>query len=776
VHWRAAAAIGLAAGLAVTPLVGAPPGAAALGLAGAAAIAATALVLAAPRAPAGRDVRGSAPVVWLLLVGLTAAGLGGAIAAARLAAIDGGALRADPGSRLRISGFVAAVPRRADGEVRVRIETPQGRLLVEAPEPVADLDVGAAVSATGTLRAPSDFERGYLERLGIARVLSARSIEIGDQRRDGITGVLDRIRVRAQDALSTGTPESAAALLRGFVLGQDDRIDAETVDEFKRSGLAHLLAVSGQNVVLLAILAAAVLGVLGVGARARLVWTLCLIGVYVLVTGAGPSIQRAGAMGAAAIVAALADRPRSRWYVLALAVCGTLAVDPRAAADVGWQLSFAAVVGILLFAAPLARLARGANPGRTRAALAEAVALTVAATIATAPLMSFHFSTLSVVALPANVLAVAAEAPVMWLGMIAAAIGQIPALPVAPVTWPAGNLAGYIAAVAHAFAAPDWAQVELGIGSGAALVAIYAALAAGLALLLRWSARRRGLAGSRRVLATLAGVCAAGAAAALAAAAPPRAPVPPPPGGLRVTVLDVGQGDAILLDPADGAPILVDAGPADADAAGELARLGIDELAALVITHRDSDHAGGAPAVLAGPGAEHLVGSWPGRATVGAARAAATPVERVAAGSILRSGDLRLRVLWPPATAARSGLVNAGSLSLLARWHRFRLLLTGDAEAELAPVHPGDVDVLKVAHHGSEDAGLPALLEEAQPELAVISVGADNPYGHPTQATLRELESAGVPTLRTDLDGAVTIDVGAGGWTADPPIPTGGTR
>ena len=105
------------------------------------------------------------------------------------------------------------------------------------------------------------------------------------------------------------------------------------------------------------------------------------------------------------------------------------------------------------------------------------------------------------------------------------------------------------------------------------------------------------------------------------------------------------------------------------------------------------------------------------------------------------------------------------------------MLLTGDAEAELAPVHPGDVDVLKVAHHGSEDAGLPALLAEAQPELALLSVGADNPYGHPSPATLAELADAGGPVLRTDLDGELEIDVGRRSWTSHrPPAPTDPAR
>jgi competence protein ComEC len=139
----------------------------------------------------------------------------------------------------------------------------------------------------------------------------------------------------------------------------------------------------------------------------------------------------------------------------------------------------------------------------------------------------------------------------------------------------------------------------------------------------------------------------------------------------------------------------------------------------------------------------------------------------------LRSGHLRLRVLWPPsAPILNAGAPsNAHSLVLLARWRRFRILLTGDAEAELAPVHPGDVDVLKVAHHGSEDAGLPRLLEETTPELAVISVGADNPYGHPAPETLAALTDAGVPVARTDVDGEVDIAVGGGAWAVGAAVP-----
>ena len=484
---------------------------------------------------------------------------------------------------------MAAVPRRADGMVAARVATSDGRVLVQAPEPVGDLNVGSAISATGTLRAPAAFERPYLERLGIARVLSTREIEPFPDRRGGTTGLLDEVRIRAQEALSVGTPEPSAALLRGFVLGQDDRIPPATVDEFKASGLAHLLAVSGMNVVLLSVLAAAVLGALGVGLRVRLAWLLGLIALYVVVTGAGPSIQRAGAMGAAGIVAALAGRPSSRWYALGVAACATLAIDPRAAGDVGWQLSFAAVAGILVFTPPLARALAGRRPGRGRSAVAQAAAMTVAATVATAPLMSFHFGTFSLVSLPANLAAVPAEAPVMWLGMLAAAVGQFEWLPVEPVTWLAGLLAAYIAQVAEWCAAPHWAQVNLAVDGIGPLVAVYAVLAGGLAVSLRIVARRRALgpgAPARRTVLLVA--LAAAACALLVALAGGRSASEEATPGLGVHVLDVGQGDAILLDPPAGDAILVDAGPPGAAAATRLGELGVDSLAAVVVTHPDA--------------------------------------------------------------------------------------------------------------------------------------------------------------------------------------------
>lgn len=241
------------------------------------------------------------------------------------------------------------------------------------------------------------------------------------------------------------------------------------------------------------------------------------------------------------------------------------------------------------------------------------------------------------------------------------------------------------------------------------------------------------------------------------------------PGTMRVTFIDVGQGDAILLEPPDGAPVLVDAGPPGADVESKLRDRGVTRLAALVITHDQADHSGGAAAVLTRFPVERLGFARIGSSLRAAAAAAGARPTVLAEGSSLRSGSLALDVLWPP-RALLGGPVedpNRASLVILARWRHLSILLTGDAEAEATGIDPPPLDVLKLAHHGSRDEGLGALLDHAVPDMAVISVGP-NPHGHPAPEVLRELELRGIPVLRTDHEGAVSIEAGPGGWDAGP--------
>jgi competence protein ComEC len=316
---------------------------------------------------------------------------------------------------------------------------------------------GAMLDVRGRLRALGPFEQHYARR-GAHAAISLDAAAATGTARGGPSGFVDGIRTRAERALGSGLPQRQAALLRGMTLGQDEALDERTREEFRISSLAHVLAASGQNVALLLALGLPLLAYAGLGLRGRLLGALALIALYVPLAGAGPSIQRAGAMGAATTVAALAGRPASRWYALLLAAAATLALNPRASGDPGWQMSFAAVTAIALLAKPLAAALR---TRRVPTPVADATAMSLAATLGTAPLLALHFQQLSLVGVPANLLAAPAIAPITWLGMLAATLGQLSPHLAVPLNVVNAYLLAYVGAVAHAAASLPHASVDL---------------------------------------------------------------------------------------------------------------------------------------------------------------------------------------------------------------------------------------------------------------------------------------------------------------------------
>jgi competence protein ComEC len=750
------------------------------------------VVLAAAAAVAALAwLRAPALGVWVLV----ALAAGAATGAARVGEIDAPGAVIDEG--LAVEGPVVLLerPRASAFGSSAVVELTSGpaegaRLVARASDEVewpAEAGVGDELSVNG-FAAPAEHDPdaefdwpAHLSRTGVAGELELRSVEATGGARGGPAGAIDSLRKRAEKALEEGASEPQAALIRGMVLGQDERIDDLVRDDFRASGLAHILAVSGQNVLFLSLLALPLLASLGVGPRARLVVVLGLIALYVPLAGAGPSLQRAGAVGAASLVALALGRPASRWYALTLAAVATLALNPRSCGDPGWQLSFAAVVGILAMGPSLRR----AFSGLPRP-LAEGLSLTVAATLATAPLLMHHFDQVSLASLPANVLALPAVAPAMWIGMVQMSLGQavVAGEPSGTIAlWLSGLLGAvngvlldYIAELARRFAELPWAEAEVALRSPWEVAAAFAVLALAVA-----GARRAGrrvgpavteLGGRWRTSPPRARLVAVLALTAASLALGAKATDPgAPPDRLTVSFLDVGQGDATLIQHPAGGSILIDGGPVEARVYRLVRAAGVDRLGLVVATHAAADHHGGLREVLQNIPVEVLLDGGDGttdpdfRALL--EEAARQGVRRVPAvtGQELAVGHLRVDVLWPepregpppedPNLRAVTTLVSAGD---------FELLASGDAESpSLAALDLPDVDVLKVPHHGSEDEGLPPILAELRPEVAGIGVGEDNGYGHPTPSTLAALEQAGADVYRTDLDGTTEVTVADGG-------------
>jgi competence protein ComEC len=695
--------------------------------------------------------------VPLLAVALMVAGLWwGSV---RLDALDSSVLEDRVGraalARVEVTGparrseFALRVPvrvlrfGRVELRERARLDLPPER----APPQGSLLEVVVTVARPRGPDVEGGFdEAAYLRRQGVHVVLRGGSFRVVG-RRGGLGAVADGLRRGVARSLGAAPPGERRAVLAGVVLGEDEGLDQELRDRFRASGLYHLLAVSGQNVAYVVAGMILLAWTLGFPRWIGEICALAAVFAYVLAVGWQPSVVRAGVAGGLASLAWLASRPRDRWYFLLVGAAVLLAWSPYSLLEPGFQLSFAAVAAIFVLVPRIeSRLEGYPLPAR----LAEVVALSAACGAATAPILWLHFGAIPVYSLAANALAAPIVAPLLSLALAAAALHPILPEAAGALVWVDGWLAAYLALCARLVGGLPYAQVE----SAHALLAL---LGGALLLALLVRARRRW------AWRWAAFACLLAALVVAWRSVPDEAP--PAPTGLRITVLDVGQGDAILLQVPQGA-VLVDQGPPEADVAGQLQDLGVERLVALVLTHPQRDHIGGAADVLD----EIEVGavldpripaeSEDHDAAVGAARANNVPIVPVRTGQRLRVGALRIHVLWPDGPGPPGDDPNNHAVVLVASYGRIDALLTADAEGNVTvPIKPPPVEILKVAHHGSADPSLPVLLDLVDPQIAVVSVGPDNDYGHPTSSTMAALTGfSGLAVHRTDRDGRVTIE------------------
>jgi competence protein ComEC len=694
----------------------------------------------------------------------------------------------------------------------VRIEGVGGTagLLVAATLPrYPAVEPGQRIVVDGALEAPPDGPYGaYLARIGVAGTIHARTLSV-EGSAEGPSVALERLRRGAGDALAAAIPEPEAGLAAGIVVGLRDRVDRDLAAAFTTVGASHVVAISGWNIAIVGATVAALAG--GLGRRRRSVVLVGAIVAYVLFAGASASVVRAAAMAGVVLVARETGRAGRAAAALGWAAAILLVVEPSLVTDAGFQLSSLATAGILAWADRIEARLRQVAGGRLPAWLAESLGVSLAAQAATLPVVLATFGRLALIAPASNLLIVPLVAPAMAAAGVALVGGAVAVLggPMIVATiagLPAWVLLTAMCTVVRASAAIPFASVGLEppastvAAVGVVIVPVVAwrvarakrsrpgQAARGPSEAPAVGARPVGRHQERRLPSRLALGALAVAVGAVGLAFAHR-----PTGQTRITVLDVGQGDAILVEGGAGGRMLVDGGPDPDRLIVELDRRlppWDRRIDVLVLTHPHEDHVAGLPLLLdryrIGRVYEGgMRGPGPGYAAFARELAArgAPPLGRLETGARIRLDDIAFRVLWPdpgrvprePPDAGRG--INDVSIVLLGEVAGRRFLLTGDVEDDVDPILAArgipPVDILKVAHHGSGTASTPAFVGAVRPRVAIVSAGAGNPYGHPARSTVERLRDAGARVLRTDTDGSVAVTIDPDGAIA---VATSGAR
>lgn len=671
-----------------------------------------------------------------------------------------------------IEGRVASVPERFEGEVRFALRSGQGLLLTTAPDLPFPIALGDRLRLAARLRLPEPQRNpggrdraGELRARGIALEAHATAppVRVGPP---SPLAWVERGRVRLAAAAAAALPPREAGLVRAIGTGDRGGVDPATADAFARSGLAHLLSVSGLHLAVVAFGAYRVLrGLLArldAAARRcdpRRAAALCAVPIaagYALATGADVPVVRSALAAALGLGATLFDREPDTLSALGLGALAVLAVDPGALRDPSFQLSFASVAGLALLSAPLRRALpvprdRTTWRGRAREALLASLCASAAAVVATAPIVAFHFRRLSTLAVVSNLAGVPLGSALTVLAALAALAAAVAPAAAPPLLALARPVATALLAVNDACASPTWAAPGVGSPGIAGCAVCYL-----------------GLAGAWRLRGPLRAAAVAAAAAGLLAPAPLRHALAARRGGLEVTFLAVGQGDATALLLPDGSAVLVDGGgeaqghvdPGARDVLPWLRDAGVRRLAAVFLSHPHPDHLLGLATVArALPVERFFTNGRTGDGLAAAALAALPPATRLRPGDVFDLAGVRFEVLGPPAESA-AWSENDASLVLRVAYGEVVFLLCGDVEAEgeAALVGAGAqrlrADVVKVPHHGSATSSGEAFVRAVRPGRAVVTAGRDNRFGFPAPAVVARWTGAGAEVLTTG-EGAV---------------------
>ena len=633
-------------------------------------------------------------------------------------------------------------------------------------------------------RNPGEFNaRAYYEAQGIEYLMRVRGFtnvaRQGVSRDVGVMGwmmkeIVVPLRAYFLSVVDRTIDGEEGELLKGIVIGERGGIPFSTRTVFVNAGIAHILAVSGSNVVVVCAFFAMLFGLLRVPRTPALMLNGAMLVVYMLVTGSQPPIVRATVMALVLLGSRLAGGKSNALNALGVAALLVLGWDARQLFDVGFQLSFAAVASILLFLPPLnARIVSLAGPAlwrRGTVAALQVSAVTFVATLGTLPLTAVYFGKVSLVGLISNIVVLPVAGASVVLGFVTAFFASW-AMTIA-ATFAAVNawLLWLVLEAARISGNLSWAYVETMQFKPSFAVPVYL----GMLLLYHFSLKQF----SRVVLILLLG------SLNLALVLPEHPLEKPSADRLRVSFIDVGQGDAALIEFPGGETMLIDAGMGSNEYdAGEqivvpfLKRRGIARLDWFVASHPHADHIGGTPSVFRAFEVRELIESGQESPDPSALRYRAA-VEREqcrvrtvrAFDSAMNIAGAAVYVLYPSAyrmsTDSLDRLSNLNNTSVVLKllYGRVAFLFMGDVEREgeeeLCRLFGEflESDVLKAGHHGSTTSSTPGLLDLVKPKVAVISVGRNNSFHHPSEEIIDRLRSRGAEVLRTDEEGAIIFE------------------
>ncbi len=642
-------------------------------------------------------------------------------------------------------------------EGRGQISTPSAPVLVFADTSWADAPWRSQVSTGGRLAQPRDDDGEVEENGDVVAVLTPFGAPVLERAPPRVLRAADVTRDRLRAAVGP-LPADARGLIPGLVIGDTSLTPPELTEAMLDTGMSHLSAVSGSNVAIVLGAVVVICRASGVPRRWRAPLAVLALAGFVVLCRPEPSVLRASVMGVIGLAGLSASRRSSTVPALAGAVLILLCVDPNLARSYGFALSTLATLGLVIFARPWGDAISTRLPDRA-SLIGDAIAIPLAAQVVCAPVIVLLQGNIAIIAVLANLLA-APMVAVTTIAGIAAALGATLWVPLGTaVAWLGAIPAVWIGLVARWCSQVPWGQVEwVDGGSGAWLLTIITVL---LLLTGPWLWHQ-------------AGAHPLAAASVLTLTAATVLPLPgaspwPPPRGWIIVACDVGQGDALVIATGPTSAVVVDVGEDPEPIADCLDDLGVTEVDAVVLSHFHRDHVGGLDGLLAQADVSAAYVSPTQEPPVEARRAldllsrADVPTYPLGQGDRLIWGRVSATVVFPqPHRPIYGGSVpNNASLVLDVTSGSTRILLTGDIEAEAAALvrtvlRGQRFDVLKVAHHGSANQD-EELVRGLGASLALIGVGAENTFGHPTPSALALLRQSGMTVKRTDEDGDIAV-------------------